>query len=144
MNYGRLALAAVVGTVVDGIFGFAVYGNMLQSQFGQYPGVYRPVSTNMTYMPILFSGVFLAMLAATYIYAKGFEGGSGMQEGMRFGVMLGVFAVGYSAIVGYAMTAIGHNLGIAMAVATFIEWTINGTVIGLVYKPAAGARKAAV
>ena len=30
MNYGRLALAAVAATVVDGVYGFVVYGNILE------------------------------------------------------------------------------------------------------------------
>jgi hypothetical protein len=39
------------------------------------------------------------MVAAGYIYAKGYEGGSGIAEGARFGAAIGLFAVGYAAIV---------------------------------------------
>ena len=41
MNTTRLALAALAATVVDGIYGFAVYGNVLSGQFGAFPGVFR-------------------------------------------------------------------------------------------------------
>ena len=135
MNYSRLALAAVAAFVVDAVYGFIVYGNILASQFAQHPGVYRPAS-DTSYMPILFAGVLVAAFAATFIYAKGYEGGSGAQEGLRFGAVLDLFALGYTGIVNYAVINISATLGLSMAIAGFIEWIVVGLVIGLVYKPA--------
>ncbi|SRR6266508_4813940 len=138
MNYTRLALAAVAAFIVDAVYGFAVYGNVLQSQFAAHAAVYRP-ATDTSYMPFLFSGVFVAVVAAAYIYAKGYEGGPGAQEGMRFGAALGVFALGYAGVVNYAVLNINDTLGCSLMAAAFVEWLILGTVIGLVYKPAAAA-----
>ena len=137
MNYTRLALAVVAGFIADAVFGFLVYGMLLKHQFEQFPNVYRPESTQGTYMPILFAGILIAMAAAAYIYAKGYEGGSGVGEGVRFGMCMGLFAAGYAAIVGYSLTNIDHWLGLHLILANFFEWTINGTVIGLVYRPLA-------
>jgi hypothetical protein len=136
MNYGRLLMAAVAATIVDGIYGFVVYGNLLTSQFAQYPGVFRPADVGMSFMPYLFGGIFVAMLGAAFIYAKGYEGGSGVAEGARCGAALGVFAIGYAVIVAYATTNVGTRLTCLMAAAAFGEWIINGIVIGLVYKRA--------
>ena len=36
MNYGRLAIAAVAATVVDGVYGFVVYGHILGGEFARY------------------------------------------------------------------------------------------------------------
>jgi hypothetical protein len=141
MNYGRLALAAVVGTVVDMIYGFLVYGMLLTSQFAQYPDVYRP-GEDMSYMPMLAAGVFISVLAATFIYAKGYEGRSGVEEGLRFGAIIGLLVVGFS-VINYAVLKIGRRLALSMAAAGFVEWLVLGLVIGLVYKPAIGfSRKA--
>ena len=41
MSVARIALAAVVATVVDAVYGFVVYGNVMTSEFGRYPNVYR-------------------------------------------------------------------------------------------------------
>ena len=139
MNVARIALAAVVATVVDAVYGFAVYGNLLTSEFGRYPNVFRSMDSQMGYMPILFCGIFIAMIGAAAIYAKGYEGGSGLMEGFRFGVLIGLVATGYSAIPGYAMSNIGRKLGLEMAAANFAEWIVAGVVIGLIYKPAARA-----
>jgi hypothetical protein len=135
MNYGRLALAAVAATVVDAVYGFVVYGNLLTTQFSAYPGVYRSASTQAAYMPYLFGGIFLAMLAAAMIYAKGYEGGSGAMEGVRFGALVGVLEVGYSVIVSYSILNIGGTLMASLAAAGLVEWMVAGVVIGLVYQP---------
>ena len=136
MNYARIVLAAVVATVVDALFGFVVYGNLLTAEFGRYPNVYRPMDTQVAYMPWLFGGIFIAMIGAAAIYARGYEGGSGLREGFRFGILIALVPMGYAAIVDYSMTNIGGTLGLSMAAASFVEWVIAGVVIGLMYKSA--------
>ena len=139
MNYGRLAIAVVIATVVDAAYGFVVYGNMLTSQFTAFPGVFRPADTQTTYMPALLVGLLVGMFAATYIYAKGYEGGSGVQEGARFGALVGIFNAGYVVATTYAVMNIGQQLAASMAVAGLVEWVIVGVAIGVAYKPAAAA-----
>jgi hypothetical protein len=138
MNYARLGLAAVAATVFDALYGFLVYGMLLAPEFARYPGVYRSNEAGMAYLPLMFGGLFLAIVAAAFIYAKGYEGGSGLAEGARFGVLLGVFVVLAFAAVNYATLNIGRKLAVMAATAGFVEWLAIGTIIGLIYKPAAG------
>jgi len=135
MNYSRLALAAVAATIVDGVYGFVVYGNLLTSQFAQYPGVFRPLEAMNAKMPFLFAGLLVMMLVAAFIYAKGYEGGAGVPEGARFGALIGLFMAGIG-LGNYAVFNIGSRLVGSMIVAGLVEWTIVGIVIGLVYRPA--------
>jgi hypothetical protein len=145
MNYGRIALAAVAATVVDAVYGFLVYGTVLSSQFGRFPGVYRSNDVGPSYLPLMFVGILIAMVAVASIYAKGYEGGTGAGEGLRFGVLFGVFAAAFFAGVNYATLNIGRRLALELAVAGFVEWVLVGTAIGLAYKPSpAAARKPAV
>jgi hypothetical protein len=144
MNYGRLVLAGVVGLVVEVCYGFLVYGTLLANEFGKYPALYRSAEAGLGYLPLMFGGVFVAILVATLIYAKGYEGGSGAREGLRFGVLLGLFAVFAFANVNYGVLNVGRRLALYTAVAGFIEWTLIGLAIGLVYRPAqTAARRAA-
>jgi len=76
------------------------------------------------------------IIAVAIIYTKGYEGGSGVAEGLRFGVLLGVFVVLAFAGVNYAVLNIGRKLAAMTAAAGFVEWLGVGTIIGLVYKPA--------
>lgn len=143
MNFARIALAAVVATVVDAVFGFVVYGNLLADEFARHPGVYRPLDSQLAYMPFLFGGIFIAMVGAAAIYARGYEGGSGLQEGFRYGLIVALVPMGYAAIVGYSLTNIGRHLALSMVAASYVEWVLAGVVIGLIYKPAASAARRA-
>ena len=139
MNYTRIALAAVVATVVDAVYGFLVYGMLLVPQFANYPAVYRSNDAGMAYLPLMFAGIFVGMLVAATIYAKGYDGGSGVAEGARFGVLLGVFIAVIFAGVNYATLNIGRRHSLYMAAAGFVEWTLAGIAIGLVYRGPAKA-----
>ena len=139
MNYGRIAAAAIAAAFVDAVYGFLVYGMLLTGSFAQYPGVYRP-QADTSYMPFLFAGILLATVAASCIYAKGYEGGAGIQEGLRFGALIGLFSVGYTVVVNYATMNIGPTLASSMAAAAFVEWLLVGMVIGAVYRPAVRSR----
>jgi hypothetical protein len=140
MNYARLAAAAAAAWIVDGLYGFVVYGNLLSNEFAKYPGVFRPLEAMNAKMPFLFAGLLLTMSVAAYIYAKGYEGGVGLMEGARFGALIGVFLAGMT-LGNYAVFNIGGGLALSMAVAALVEWTIVGAVIGLVYRPAPSAAR---
>jgi len=135
MNYGRLVLAAVAATVVDMVYGFVVYANLLKSEFERYPEIYRSGDMQMAFTLYMVCGLLLATLVASYIYAKGYEGGSGVQEGMRFGVLIGMFAGAAYSLVNYSVMNLGRKITGEMAIAGLVEWTIIGIVIGVVYKP---------
>ena len=141
MNYARLGLAAVAATVFDAVYGFLVYGILIAPEFAKYPGVYRSNEAGQAFLPLMFGGLLIAIAAAAIIYAKGYEGGSGLAEGVRFGFLLGVFVVFAFAAVNYATLVINRKLAVMAAAAGFVEWLGVGTVIGLVYKPAAGSRR---
>jgi hypothetical protein len=89
----------------------------------------------MRYFPIGMASTFLGILVLAAMYAKGYEGGSGVVEGARFGLLVGLFVV--CAFVGdeYVRLNIGGKLALAMAAGRLVEWTIVGIAIGLVYKP---------
>jgi hypothetical protein len=141
MNYARLALAAVAATVFDAFYGFGVYGTLLAPEFAKYPAVYRSEQTGPAYLPLMFGGLLLAIMVVAIMYAKGYQGGSGLAEGARFGLLLGVFVVLAFAAVNYATLEIGRRLAAMVAAAAFVEWFAIGTIVGLVYKPAAGSRR---
>jgi hypothetical protein len=118
---------------------------LLSGQFGRFPGVYRSNDVGPAYLPLMFVGILIAMVAVASIYAKGYEGGAGAAEGMRFGVLFGVFAVAFYASVSYATLNIGRRMALDLAVAGFVEWVLVGAAIGLAYKPSrAASRKPAM
>jgi len=139
MNYARLVAAAVAATIFDAIYGFLVYGTAMAPVFSRYAAVYRPAD-DMSHMPVLVASIFVGTLAAAYIYAKGYEGGSGAAEGARFGAAIGILAGVYFGGVSWSVLRIGRDLGAALIIVGVIEWFLVGLIIGLIYKPAAAAK----
>jgi hypothetical protein len=114
-----------------------LYGTALAGEFGRYPGVFRSMEAVTPNLPLMAAGGLVAMFALAYIYAKGYEGGGGLQEGLRFGVVVGVFMDGYVAVGNYVVMNIGRRLSAVMAVAGLVEMIVVGVTLGLVYKSAA-------
>ena len=135
MNYSRLVLAALGGMVASFAFGFLVLWLVpaLIKEGHKYPAVFRPKEEMMTVMPIGLVATFIAILVVAIIFAM--TGGSGTTEGARFGVLIGSFVVCAFVLHNYVNLNIGLKLALGQAAAYFVQWTIIGIVIGLIYKP---------
>ena len=87
-------------------------------------------------MPIGIVATFIAILVVAIIFAMIHQGGSGPAEAARLGVLIGIFAV-CNVLHNYMNLNIGLKLALGQAAAYFVQWTIVGIVIGLIYKPLA-------
>jgi hypothetical protein len=134
MNYSRLALAALGGTVASFAFGFLVLWLVpaLIEEGHKYPAVFRPKEEMMSVMPFGFAASFIAILVVAIIFAMTHQ--SGTAQGARLGVLIGIFAV-CNVLHNYVNLNIGPKLALGQAATYFVQWTITGIVIGLIYKP---------
>jgi hypothetical protein len=139
MNYSRLGLAALGGTVASFAFGFLVLWLVpaLINEARKYPALFRPKEEMMTVMPIGLVATFISILVVAIIFAMMHQGGSGTKEGARFGVLIGIFVVCAFVMHNYVNLNFGLQLALGQAAAYFLQWTIIGIVIGLIYKPLA-------
>ena len=136
MNYTRLGLAALGGTVASFAFGFLVLWLVpaLFEEGHKYPAVFRPKEEMMSVMPFGLGATFIAILVVAIIFAMTYRGGSGVAAGARLGVLFGVFAI-CNVLHNYVNLNIGLRLALGQAAAYFLQWTVVGIVIGLIYKP---------
>ena len=139
MNYSSLGLAALGGTVASFAFGFLVFWLLpgLIKEGHKYPAVFRPKEEMMKVMPIGFVATFISILVVAIIFAMMHQGGSGATQGARFGVLIGIFVVCAFVLHNYVNLNIGLKLALMQAAAYFVQWTVIGIVIGLIYKPLA-------
>jgi heme A synthase len=136
MNYSGLALASLGGTVAAFGFGFLVMWLVpaLFEEGRKYPAVFRPKEEMMSVMPIGFLSTIIAIVVVAIIFAMTRQGGSGATDGARLGVLIGIFAA-CNVAHNYMNLNIGLNLALGQAAAYFVQWTITGIAIGLIYKP---------
>jgi hypothetical protein len=137
MNYLRLALAALGGTVasfaVGGLIFFVV--PWLIKEAHKYPAVFRPKEEMNKVMPVGLAGTLLSNLIVAILFAMIYRGGGGAAEGARFGLLIGLFVVCAFVLHNYVNLNIGVKLAVGQAAAYFVQWTIVGIVIALIYKP---------
>ena len=138
MNLSRILLAAVGGFVAYFVIGGVAFAVMpwLRNEFLKYPAVYRTQEGIKSVMPAGMAFMFVAMVVLAVIYAMLYRGGSGIAEGARFGALIGVFAICSFVMHNYVNLNIGLKLTIEQGIAYFVEWTVVGIAIGLIYRPA--------
>lgn len=140
MNYGRAAVAALVGTLAYYMVGFFLEGWLFRGEFTPYSAVYRSSDTVMRYMPLGMVFTFIAAFVITMIYAR-LGPSNGVIEGTRLGALIGVFVACVFAGVSYVILNIGGKLALVQAFDAFVQWTVIGVVIGLIYRPRSATAK---
>jgi len=138
VNTTRIALATLGGFVAYFAVGGLTFTFLpsLRNEFMKYPAVYRSQEGIKSTMPFGMAAMLIAILALAVLYAMAYRGGPGLVEGARFGVLIGIFALGAFVVHNYVNLNIGLKLTLQQAVAYFLEWVITGLVIGLIYRPA--------
>ncbi|HEX2081271.1 MAG TPA: hypothetical protein VHG08_26445 [Longimicrobium sp.] len=140
MDYKRITLAAVVAWFVNLMYGLFGWMAMTGDQFAANPATFRTQAAVNANIPLMLAGELLAMFVLAIIYARGYEGGSGLREGFRFGVLMAVFMVSFASIGLYGSLNIDAQSALLTATRLFVQMVIAGTVIGMLYRPAAAPK----
>ena len=135
MNLTRVALAALAALVAyfitGGIF-FAIPA--MRKEFAKYPAVYRSGEAINSVMAVGMLGIFLAIGAATAIFARVHPTGAGIESGLKFGAVLAVFQLGSFVLHNHMNLNIGWRLSALQGIVYTTEWIVVGVVISLVYR----------
>jgi hypothetical protein len=138
MNFARVAASAVVAWIVHVGFTTLVWSNLLPDVAAQNASLLRPpAEMNLT---LGYAVSLMGFFVFAYAYAKGYEGGSGAVEGLRFGVIVGLLLACFSAVWSYVMMPISGSFAAAMIVDAIVEMAVFGVVVGLIYKPHASRK----
>jgi hypothetical protein len=81
------------------------------------------------------AAMIVSMVVLAVLYAMLYKGGPGLIEGARFGLLIGIFAVGAFVVHNYVNLNIGLKLTVEQSIAYTFEWVIVGAVIGIIYRP---------
>lgn len=138
MNFGRLALGAVAAWIAYVAIGFVVNTMILADVYAQHiaANVMRPPEAGNALVPIGLVMGLLGFFVFAYAYAKGYEGGQGVQEGLRFGVVVALLLICFALIWEYVVFPISGRLLAYWVVDLLVEFAIYGMIVGAIYKPA--------
>ncbi len=133
MNFARLAVAAVAAWVASLFVGYVVNAVLLADLYAQHASVFRPMADQ--HLALGFLVALLGFFVFAYAYAKGYEGGSGAQEGLRYGVIVGLLIVCFAVVWEYVVFPVRANLLLAWIADTIAAFALYGAIVGAIYRP---------
>ena len=135
MNFRRIAGAALAAWLVHLGVTSLVWGGLLSDLLPAHASLMRaPAEMNLV---LGFGASLVGFFVFAYAYAKGYEGGAGAAEGLRFGVIVGLLLACFSGVWSYVMMPVSGVFAVAMTVDAIVEMAIFGVVVGVIYRPQA-------
>jgi len=138
VNFGRVAASALMAWLAHIGLTSLVWGDLLPNVFAGTLSMLRAPGERP--LALGHSASLLGFFVFAYAFAKGYEGGVGAAEGLRFGVIVGLLLACFSGVWGYVMMPVSAGFALAMVVDAIVEMAICGVVVGFIYTPHAGRK----
>jgi hypothetical protein len=137
MNWKRFFGAALAVFVAVQAMEFVIGMFLMKSANESLEGLWRPDMMSRAWMMYLMS--VLVALVFTYIFVKGREG-KGIQEGVRFGIIIWLFFTVPMNHFLWVMLPIPYRIIFQWLLAGLLEMLVAGILVAVIYKPKAPAR----
>lgn len=130
MNTNRYIAATLVVFIAVFALDFLVHGVMLKDAYTQTAHLWRPEEeANMLYM---FASQLLSSAVLVFIFTRHYEG-RGIGEGMRFGLMIGLFLAALE-LGAYCYMPIPMSLLLSWMAAVLAKGIVSGIVAAAIYR----------
>lgn len=133
MNLKKMVLASLGVFVAFELMDYIIHGLILASVYAQFPHIWRQDMMSKMWLMALSTLVMSVMFV--YIFIRGYEN-KGIAEGVRFGIVAGLFMNVIGMFSQYVMYPISLNLAVMWFTFGMLEFMIAGIVAALIYKPA--------
>jgi hypothetical protein len=140
MNLKRVVVAGVVAWMVSLALGFLIDTVLFAGIFAANASVMRPDADFNAKLPLGLAFLVVGYIAFAYVYAKGYEGGNGIVEGARFGILVAILVNCFGIVWQYVMFPINITMAMAMLIDQIVEMAIYGAIVGAIYRPLTTAR----
>ena len=134
MDKKRYILATLAVFVTTQILDFLIHGLVLAPTYAQLADIWRPDMPSKMWIFTVVS--FVTSFCFVYIFNKGYEG-KGIREGVRFGLIIGLFAATPYAYATYAMIAIPYWLALFWFCTGMLQYVVLGVVAAALVERAA-------
>lgn len=133
MNTKKMVLASLAVFVVFEALDYFIHGVILSPVYAQLAYIWRPDMMSKMWLMALATLVMSVMFV--YIFIKGYEN-KGIAEGVRFGIVAGLFMNFIGMFGQYVMYPLPLELAVKWFVFGMLEFIAAGIVVAGIYKPA--------
>lgn len=137
MNWKRFFAAAAAVFVAVQAMEFVISTLLMKSANESLQGLWRPDMMSRAWVMYLLS--VLVALVFTYIFVKGREG-KGIQEGVRFGIIIWLFFTVPMNHFMWVMLPIPYRIIFQWLLAGLLEMLVAGILVAAIYKPKEAAK----
>lgn len=134
MNNKTFWIGFVAVFVVAQVIGYLVHQVWLADTYVALADSFRPQSELMSMMWMMTVASVVSLFLFCYIFTRGYEG-KGIAEGLRYGLLIGLFVALPMAVNQYVVYPITSNLALIWFVAGLVGYMILGAVFAAIYKP---------
>lgn len=131
MNIKKMAMASVAVFVGFQVMDYVIHGLILSSAYQLLAHVWRP--DMMSKMWILSLSEAVMSVLFVYIFIKGYEN-KGIMEGVRYGIVIGLFMNVIGMFSQYVMYPIPLGLSIKWFIYGMVEFIVCGAIAAGIYK----------
>lgn len=132
MNVKRFIGTSILVFIVIEVINFLVHGVIFTKAYASLGALWRP--DMMSKMWIIHVGYLILSFIFTYIFIKGYEN-KGVMEGVRYGIIIGLFANIPYAFFEYGMFPLPFALCLGWFIFGMIEYIFCGMIAAATYKP---------
>jgi hypothetical protein len=132
MNTKKYVITSLAVFIVYGVVDYIIHTFILASAYTALEHLWRPEMNSLMWLYFLV-GLFAAFMFV-YIFTKGYEG-KGITEGLRFGVIIGLFVTIPSVFGQYFVYPLPFKLAAQWLIFGIIEFIIIGIIAAALYKP---------
>jgi len=135
MNIKRYLLASLVAAVVITIVEMVGHGYFMTPYYKETESLWRTYEAMNKLIWMGYVATVITSLIFAYIYHKGYEGkGPGALEGLRFGIIAGLFVAVPMALWSYVSQPITTAVAVGWFLIPMVKFALAGIGVGLVYK----------
>ena len=138
MNAKRFILAVVAVYVVAQLLNYLIHQVWLAPTYGSLASVWRPEADMLSKMWLLFVTSAFFCVFFVYIFVRGYQN-RGIGEGLRYGLVIGLFYSLPQAYEAYVIYPIPYYLALQWFLSKLVVSVILRVVAALIYKPATAA-----
>ena len=140
MNTKKWVIASLVIFVVDQVLSILFHSVIMIGVYEATAHLWRPMEEMGRLMWMGWVSGLIWSFLFVFVFAKGYEG-KGLLEGVRFGLLIGVFFGLPMSLGTYMSMPITGGIATAWLIYTVVDTIILGILAAVLYKPTVAAAK---
>ena len=135
----KLIIAAVVAFVWFMVSDYLIHGVWLMPEYRRIPDSWRPMADMQHKMWIMWLGTLLFAVMFAYIYKRGAEKKPWVGQGVRYGILMVLFASIPTVLGEYVVFRVPHMLAVKWMCAYAVQLIVAGLLVAAIQKEPASA-----